>query len=453
MPYISENFSSICHLIHANGLEHDTIKIIVLFKNLSFKNRTMCANCVKNYGGTLGKTLSVGDVPSTARASGEAYHLCHDYPKLQDLLRQHHIHTKIELYLGQIDDFMLDSVKKRPILQKLIKITPKFSGEDMQKKADYLLWSQNHFNNPLHFGALFHTEIMTTPMNIDYKTIIYFADYERFATNRQALHHAAHQALSRRYTLIDVDVARQSALFPIDNGMDLSLAIASEYAPPFLLANKSDVQSAVDFLYKHKNITMSLQDNHGHPLFLEFNLKQIAPEQNDEFIEEFLDCLTGNNTLLNNHHVHLYKNLPQSKMIPKCRAVIYNRKILPLGLMSAHTGHYAALFHDDIAVSAMVKIADRINKILPYRYIGLDYRIITEFGKPPYFVLKSIDILKSHDLSMIGFLEKQHKNDIWHYYNALPSAHKPYFSNTIFDQITGSPLRTMLSHYARCHKM
>ncbi|MEM6603783.1 MAG: hypothetical protein AAF621_07010 [Pseudomonadota bacterium] len=452
MKPLGENFSDVCHLLIGNAAQFERFKIIFLFKKLARKERIMCKGCVRGYGGTVGDTLHIGDVPYNMRDTGEVYHLCHDYPLLEQQLKAHGFSIKIAFYAAELDDLYLDK-NGHPSVRKPMQLIPKFDPETHLKNADYLLWSKAQKNQPIHLGALFEIKQNKNKLSLDKTTLTYMADYDKLAKDKQKLYQAAKNAISRRFLLVNSDVARQVTNFPIANAMDLALAIAPEYMPPFQVKTKSE-EDVINFILEHKSITMSLQDDKANPLFLNFNLPPIQDEAAFyAFMDEYLGCYNGEFEGLNTTHIRLYKSLPMNKMNPRYRAIIYDKKLLAIGLRSIGKDHVEPIFHSAEALEPLKNIYDRLTQKLPYHYFGIDYRIILSPGAKPYFVLKAIDVLKSHDLGYISFFEKRLSEKAAAYHAKLSERYQSIFTPYIWDQLIGSVMKQALFVYPRITQM
>lgn len=444
---LDENFSHICHNLIGHNATAENFNFIFLFKKLSRSQRIMCQNCVKNFGGTVGDILDIGDLPYDVRFIGDSYALFHDYYYLLNKLHQHGMKVNFSFYVSEMDDFYPEKSKK-VFVKNCLKLKPKYSFSQQQEFVRVMLFSPSKYGVPLKLSEFFFIEITQDPIEIDHKTILHFADYTRLCQKKKQIEKAASHAINNRYCLIDIDAVRKSTVYPIENRLDLALAIAPQYCTHFLPKGE-DEEKAIEFLFEHQHLVMSLQDEKGHPLFLEFDLKSVESENMDEFLDEYVACYMGNIAGLNTQNLRLYKALPTHIGTPEYKAFIYDQRILPVGTMRHNAEKVVPHFIPKLALKPLKDIYENLMRHLPYRYFSIEYRIIYDKGEVPYFVLKGIDVLKSHDLGLISLFDVYQKNEIERFYSLLPEEYKKIFVSSVFDQVACSPLKTVLFQYGR----
>lgn len=451
MTSVFENFSSICRLIQAQNLHHQTLKIIFLVPSYNIKERIMCMGCVNHYGGNKGDILPFAALPASVKKTGEAYLLCHEYPVLQQLLKQQNIDFNLEIHLATLDNF--STSKGQVFLEKSLKLTPhRMNLETFMQTADHMLWSPEKKHHFIHLQTLFHISDNTEKIKIDHRTIVHFAHYERLSQNVKKTMRASLLALSKRAILVDTDIARTMADFPIENGLDLALAIAPHYMPNFLVRTH-DPQKAIDFISKHRNVTLSMQDIKKNPIYLEFDFDKIPTEQHQEALDEYLACFMGKIAGVNNRHAHLYQNLPTNMFSPAYHAVIYDQRLLSMNLMSFDGVHKKPFMPPKPAWHPLEEIRRQLVCLLPYRYFGIDYRLMPDSSGKLCFVLRAIHVLKTQELSQILFYAKAYQKNMQVFHAMMPSPYAEGTTPYIFDQVVCSQIRNALIHDTRLAMM
>ena len=453
----ANHFSDICFLLQGNNVQTQSFPIVFLFHKVSKKKRIMCKNCVADYGGNVGEPLEIGDIPFYNRQNGEFYMLSVGYPQMQEALRGVHFYNKLEYYIAEIDDLTIDD-NKQVVVKNPIRLVPRYDAVTSRKISDSLLTKPETLESPLSFSKLFECEIVHENLVLNYKTIVHLGDYTRFAKNKKLFDTALRLGISKRIIFVDIDVARQATRFPLEDDMKLATLIAPEYSPPFF--NGTNLGEAVNFLTKHQKVIMSLEDTEGNPQFLTFDLSTVAKADRNEFFDEFLTCYKGEHGDSNARNICLYKYVPATPTMPSCRAVVFDHKILPMGVQRILHSDYPHLnaqpfylgvfpvMHDELALEPLRIIAERLTKTFPYRYFGIDYRIVSENQKR-YFVLTAVTVLKSKDLGLIIYHTNKNRSQIEKYHNRLPETIKPYFAQNIWDQTICSVFKNMMYGYAR----